>query len=252
MGRGETAIINGFARHHHTEERPSSTDRGWQAARRRLSAVKFSVVANLPTRFGFFRVMAVQEKKSGKEHLVLTCGEVSGREKVPVRVHSECLTGDVMGSLRCDCRDQLERSLRLLEESQLGALIYLRQEGRGIGLINKIRAYSLQERGYDTVEANHRLGFQNDLREYNIAIRIIRALGMKSISLITNNPGKIEALRRGGILVERRIPLVITPNRFNKTYLRTKKRKLGHLLADEAQPSRIVLAPAVRRRVRGR
>jgi GTP cyclohydrolase II len=195
--------------------------------------VRFSDEASLPTRFGRFRVVAVQEDLTGKEHLVLTRGQVKGGSEVPVRLHSECLTGDVMESLRCDCRDQLTRSLRLIDERGRGVLIYLRQEGRGIGLMNKIRAYSLQERGYDTVEANHRLGFRNDLREYGVAIRILKSLGMKSIALITNNPGKIEALNQGGLTVARRIPLVIAPNPFNKFYLRTKETRLGHLLGEE-------------------
>jgi len=148
---------------------------------------------------------------------------------VPVRLHSECLTGDVMGSLRCDCRDQLEKSLRFIEEHGTGVLVYLRQEGRGIGLMNKIRAYSLQEKGYDTVEANQRLGFENDLRDYDLAVRILKALEVKSVALITNNPAKIAALAKGGILVSRRIPLVVRPNRFNARYLKTKRSKLGHL-----------------------
>ena len=196
--------------------------------------MRFSDEANLPTRFGRFRVVAVQEELTGKEHLVLMRGRVKGGVEVPVRLHSECLTGDVMESLRCDCRDQLTRSLSLIDERDLGVLIYLRQEGRGIGLMNKIRAYSLQERGYDTVEANHRLGFRNDLREYGVAIRILKTIDMKSIALITNNPGKIEALMKGGLTVARRIPLVIPPNAFNRVYLRTKETRLGHLLAEEA------------------
>ena len=195
--------------------------------------MRFSDEANLPTRFGRFRIVAVQEELTGKEHLVLMRGRVKGGVEVPVRLHSECLTGDVMESLRCDCRDQLTRSLSLIDEKDLGVLIYLRQEGRGIGLMNKIRAYSLQERGYDTVEANHRLGFRNDLREYGVAIRVLKTIDMKSIALITNNPGKIEALMKGGLTVARRIPLVIPPNPFNRVYLRTKETRLGHLLAEE-------------------
>jgi GTP cyclohydrolase II len=195
--------------------------------------MKFSDRASLPTRFGKFRVQAVQEAPGGKEHLVIFHGEVEGKRDIPVRIHSECLTGDVMGSLRCDCRDQLERALRLVQEEDAGLLIYLRQEGRGIGLMNKIRAYFLQERGYDTVEANHRLGFEDDLRNYDIAVQILRALDVESVALITNNPEKIEALERGGIPVMRRIPLEITPNRFNEEYLKTKQSKLGHLFSEE-------------------
>ena len=189
----------------------------------------FSAEAKLPTRFGGFHVRAVREGRKGKEHLVVLRGKVRGKRDVPVRLHSECLTGDVMGSLRCDCRDQLEKSLRFIEGVGKGVLIYLRQEGRGIGLVNKIRAYSLQEQGYDTVEANQRLGFEDDLRNYELAVRILRHLEVKSVALITNNPEKIEAVSRGGIPVSRRIPLIIRANRFNKGYLRTKRSKLGHL-----------------------
>lgn len=204
-----------------------------EVAREGGHSMRFSEVANLPTRFGRFRVMAVQETVSGKEHLVVTRGEIRGAKEVPVRLHSECLTGDVMGSLRCDCRDQLEMALRRIEEAGRGALIYLRQEGRGIGLMNKIRAYSLQEQGYDTVEANEQLGFLDDLRDYGVAIEILKSLGMESIALITNNPQKIEAVRKAGVRVVRRIPLVVPPNRHNEDYLKTKERKLGHLLVVE-------------------
>ena len=191
--------------------------------------MEFSGEASLPTRFGRFQVRVVKEKRREKEHLVVLRGEVKGRRAVPVRLHSECLTGDVMGSLRCDCRDQLVKSLRIIQRRGIGVLIYLRQEGRGIGLMNKIRAYSLQEKGYDTVEANQRLGFEGDLRSYDLAVRILKSLGVKSVALITNNPKKIRGLARGGIRISRRIPLVISPNRFNARYLKTKRAKLGHL-----------------------
>ncbi len=212
----------------------------------------FSEAACLPTRFGPFRVQAVQEDPSAKEHLVLTRGEARGAEDVPVRIHSECLTGDVMGSLRCDCRDQLEKALTLIEQRGIGVLIYLRQEGRGIGLMNKIRAYSLQDRGCDTVEANRRLGFEDDHRDYGVAIRILQALDIASVSLITNNPEKIEALKAGGIRVARRIPLLVAPNRFNRTYLETKEAKLGHLLCDEDTPPSETVATTVGGTKRGR
>jgi GTP cyclohydrolase II len=205
---------------------------------KREAGLKFSAEATLPTRFGRFRVKAVQEHRKGKEHLVILRGRVRGKRDVPVRLHSECLTGDVMGSLRCDCRDQLERSLRLIEEQGTGVLIYLRQEGRGIGLMNKIRAYSLQEKGYDTVEANQRLGFEDDLRDYDLAVRILKALEIKSVALITNNPEKIAALAKGGVAVSRRIPLVVRPNRFNLRYLQTKRSKLGHLPARKVERPR--------------
>src|SRR5258705_2252592 len=153
-----------------------------------------------------------------------------------------------MGSLRCDCRDQMEKSLRLIEEQGTGVLIYLRQEGRGIGLMNKIRAYSLQERGYDTVEANQRLGFEDDLRSYDLAVKILKTLDVKSVALITNNPEKIEALVRGGIPIARRIPLVIAPNRFNEEYLKTKESKLGHLFSGESDDESLPLSSSKERR----
>jgi GTP cyclohydrolase II len=206
--------------------------------------VRFSDIARLPTRFGGFTVQAAREEATGKEHLVVARGEVRGREQVPVRIHSECLTGDVMGSLRCDCREQLERSLAWIERNGIGVLIYLRQEGRGIGLMNKIRAYSLQERGLDTVEANERLGFEDDHRDYASAVRILQALGIRSVALITNNPGKIDAVRGAGIPVVRRIPLVVPPNPYNAAYLRTKEAKLGHLFGEEEDSPEESVAPS--------
>ena len=197
--------------------------------REKSAVLKCSLPAGLPTRFGDFRALAVKERGKDKEHLVVFAGKVSGKRLVPVRLHSECLTGDVMGSYRCDCRDQLEKSLRIIGRRGTGILIYLRQEGRGIGLMNKIRAYSLQEKGYDTVEANQRLGFEDDLRDYDLAVRILKSLKVKSVALITNNPEKVSGLSRGGIRIAKRIPLVISPNRFNEKYLRTKISKLGHL-----------------------
>ena len=194
-------------------------------------AMRMSELANLPTRFGTFRVAAVREGAGNREHLLLVRGRVAGRRRVPLRVHSECLTGDVMGSRRCDCRSQLEKSLRILARRPQGILLYLRQEGRGIGLLNKIRAYGLQERGWDTVEANRRLGFRDDQREYSAAVKILKRLKVKSVALITNNPEKIEALERGGIPVDRRIPLIVSANRHNARYLHTKRAKLGHLTA---------------------
>lgn len=193
--------------------------------------MRLSELANLPTRFGTFRVAAVSEAPGGREHLLLLRGRVAGKRRVPLRLHSECLTGDVMGSRRCDCQSQLQKSLRMLARRPDGILLYLRQEGRGIGLMNKIRAYGLQERGWDTVEANRRLGFRDDQREYSTAVKVLKRLKVKSVSLITNNPEKIEALRRGGIPVERRIPLIVSANRHNARYLRTKRAKLGHLMA---------------------
>jgi GTP cyclohydrolase II len=209
-------------------DRNASARRKVPWARKDPGDLKFSVPASLPTRFGKFQVLAVKEKGKAKEHLVVCAGKVRGKDFVPVRLHSECLTGDVMGSLRCDCRDQLEKSLRILHRRGIGILVYLRQEGRGIGLMNKIQAYSLQEKGYDTVEANQKLGFEDDLRDYDLAVRILKSIKVKSVALITNNPEKIRGLSNGGIRIAKRIPLVISPNRFNERYLRTKIDKLGH------------------------
>src|SRR5512146_1486414 len=188
-------------------------------------------VASLPTRFGDFRVMAFTPDQNGDEHLAIVRGQVRGRADVPMRIHSECLTGDVLGSLRCDCRDQLLSALEQLGALPFGALLYLRQEGRGIGLTNKIRAYALQDCGHDTVEANHLLGFGDDERDYRVAGDMARALGMKSVRLMTNNPRKLDGLRAQGVPVSGRIPLVMTPNRHNASYLLTKQERSGHLLA---------------------
>lgn len=192
--------------------------------------VEIAADANLPTRWGRFRVVAFWNNRDRKEHAAFVRGEVDGCENVLVRLHSECLTGDIAGSLRCDCRDQLEASLRLLGRSERGVLLYLRQEGRGIGLANKIRAYALQEQGLDTVEANHALGFHDDEREYDIAAGMLNALGIRSIRLLTNNPRKIEDLTRLGVRITERVPLVIPPNEYNRAYLETKARRSHHLL----------------------
>lgn len=186
--------------------------------------------AELPTRYGSFRVHAFAPEVVSAEHVAVVKGEVQDRRGVAVRLHSECLTGDVMGSRRCDCRAQLEKSLALIEKEGCGVLLYLRQEGRGIGLFNKIRAYRLQEEGLDTVEANLKLGFDSDHRSYRDAALILRMLGVRSVRLITNNLSKIEGLREEGIEVQERIPLITEPDAFNAQYLRTKAEKCGHLL----------------------
>jgi len=157
-------------------------------------------------------------------------GDVSGQSRVLVRVHSECFTGDVMGSLKCDCRDQLEASLELIGEADCGVVIYLRQEGRGIGLVNKIRAYALQDSGFDTVDANLALGFEDDERRYDVAAHIIKELGVESVVLLTNNPKKIEGLRAHGVPVDGRLPLRTDSNGHNERYLQTKRERSGHLL----------------------
>ncbi len=192
--------------------------------------IELTARANLPTRFGTFALLGFTDSREGKEHTAVIQGEVGDRMNCPIRVHSECHTGDIFGSLRCDCRDQLEASLQYISARPFGAVIYLRQEGRGIGLFNKIKAYRLQDEGLDTVEANLALGFPADVRDYRVAAAIIRCLGIRSILLLTNNPKKIEGLRREGIAVSGRIPLIARTNRYNRGYLRTKKVKLGHLL----------------------
>jgi GTP cyclohydrolase II len=192
--------------------------------------VKIAAIAELPSRFGDFHIVAFYNNKDDKEHAAIVRGDVFGAEEVPVRVHSECLTGDVIGSLRCDCRDQLESALRMIGKMDRGIVLYLRQEGRGIGLVNKIRAYGLQEHGYDTVEANLALGFRDDERDYSVAAHMILSLKVKSIRLMTNNPKKIKGLEQLGVKVTDRIPLIVAPNSYNRFYLETKKEKSGHLL----------------------
>ena len=186
--------------------------------------------ARLPTRFGIFTIYGFLDHRDGKEHTALVCGEVRGASSCPVRVHSECHTGDVWFSLRCDCREQLEAALNYVNSRKRGVIIYLRQEGRGIGLLNKLKAYDLQDQGLDTVEANNHLGFPTDSRSYEAAAEIIRLLGIESVALMTNNPDKIEGLRANDITVTERIPVIIQSNLHNKRYLRTKKERLGHLL----------------------
>jgi len=192
--------------------------------------VEIASVATLPSRFGQFKIYVFANDEDGKEHLAMVHDDVFGADDVVTRVHSECLTGDVLGSLRCDCRDQLERSLRHVGSLPRGVVLYMRQEGRGIGLTNKIRAYSLQEEGLDTVDANRALGFDDDAREYDVAAAMLRKLGVRSIRLMTNNPDKVQKLEREGIVVRERIPLAIPANAHNRSYLATKARRSGHLL----------------------
>jgi GTP cyclohydrolase II len=192
--------------------------------------VRIAAIADLPSRFGSFQVVAFYNNRDDKEHAAFVHGDVCGVEDVPVRLHSECLTGDAIGSLRCDCRDQLESALEQLGRMERGILLYLRQEGRGIGLTNKIRAYGLQDHGYDTVEANLALGFRDDERDYAVAAHVLDSLKVRSVRLMTNNPRKIEELVRFGIRVTGRIPHVIPPNPYNRFYLETKATKSGHLI----------------------
>jgi len=192
--------------------------------------VRIAAVADLPSRFGTFHVVAFWNDRDKKDHIAIVHGDPFDAEDVPVRIHSECLTGDAIGSLRCDCRDQLEASLRAIAGAERGIVLYLRQEGRGIGLLNKLRAYGLQDHGLDTVEANLALGFRDDERDYAMAAHMLSLLQVRSVHLMTNNPRKIAGLEALGVRVTGRIPLVIPPTESNRFYLETKAAKSGHLI----------------------
>jgi len=192
--------------------------------------VRIEAIADLPTRFGDFHIVAFSNSLDDKEHVAIFKGDILNAENVPVRLHSECLTGDVMGSYRCDCRDQLEHALKKVNKMGTGIVLYLRQEGRGIGLTNKIRAYSLQDQGLDTVEANVALGFRDDERDYKIAAEMLKALKVNSVRLMTNNPKKIEQLKLHGITINERLPHILPTNKHNRAYLKTKVAKSGHMI----------------------
>lgn len=192
----------------------------------------------LPTEHGIFDVRVMRDSQ-GREHLALSVGEISGVEDVLLRMHSECLTSEVLGSLKCDCKPQLDAALHRIQAEGRGVVIYLRQEGRGIGLGNKIRAYALQSAGADTVDANRRLGFADDLRDYDIAVQMLQALDVRSVRLMTNNPLKLNALVDGGVIVNGRESLVTGVNPTNLGYLQTKRERMGHMygtLRGEARP----------------
>lgn len=193
--------------------------------------------AKLPTEFGEFRVIAFENQVDRLEHLALVKGDIQGRPDVLVRMHSECLTGDVFHSARCDCGAQLQAAMRRIDQEGAGAIVYLRQEGRGIGLANKIRAYSLQDEGQDTVEANKALGFKPDLRDYGIGAQILLDLGLSSIRILTNNPRKIVGLEGYGLEVTGREPIQINATDHNRAYLDAKRTKLGHMLHVDVEPA---------------
>src|SRR5262249_16403917 len=196
----------------------------------REKLVQRIVSTNLPTKFGTFDIHVFKSETDSKEHVALVKGEITPEVPTLVRVHSECLTGDVFGSMRCDCNDQLNAALRLVEQEGKGIVLYMRQEGRGIGLSNKLKAYKLQDEGMDTVEANEKLGFRPDLRDYGIGAQILRDLGVTKIRLMTNNPKKVVGLHGYGLEIVERGALEAEPHQLNEKYLKTKRDKLGHLI----------------------
>src|SRR5215469_11369947 len=201
-----------------------------QYRRTREKLVEQVEVVKMPTDYGNFDLQLYRSKTDGQHHVALVCGEIADKKNVLVRVHSECLTGDVFGSRRCDCGPQLHQAMKQISEAGAGVLVYMRQEGRGIGLAPKIKAYKLQEQGYDTVEANRKLGFEMDLREYGLGAQILTDLGLKTIRLMTNNPRKVVGLEGYGLKITEQVPIRVKPNPHNERYLETKRKKLGHLL----------------------
>ena len=193
--------------------------------------LRIVAVADFPSIYGHFKILAFTNNKDRKDHVMVVKGDIFNKENILTRLHSSCLTGDVLGSLRCDCGAQLCGSLSMVEREGLGTVLYMQQEGRGIGLTNKLRAYMLQESGLDTYDANYFLGFKPDERQYEIAAAMLKKLEVKSIRLLTNNPTKIKELKKYGVKVRDRIRLEVPANEYNRVYLITKKRRLGHLLS---------------------
>lgn len=192
--------------------------------------VEQKTVVNMPTKYGLFKAYGYVDKLTGEHHVALVKGEIGDGENLLVRVHSECLTGDTFGSLRCDCGEQFASAMRQIEAEGRGVMLYMRQEGRGIGLINKLKAYKLQEEGMDTLEANLALGFKGDQREYYIGAQILRDLGVKSMRLLTNNPDKVYQLEEFGLEISERVPIKMQPTEFDLSYLKTKQERMGHIL----------------------
>lgn len=217
-----------FAAKHHLKMITISALIEYRRQHERL--VQKAVTARLPTRFGDFTIHLYEDTLNREQHLAIVCGEVSGKRDVMVRVHSSCFTGDTLGSMRCDCGEQLQKALARIGAEGRGVVLYMHQEGRGIGLENKLKAYALQDQGMDTVEANAALGFKPDLRHYGIGAQILSDLGLTSIRLMTNNPRKIVGIAGYGLKVTKRVPLEIPANKSNQKYLNTKKVKLGHML----------------------
>lgn len=195
------------------------------------SIIKRVSEAKMPTKYGDFKIIGYVNVLNNEHHIALVKGNICDEDEVLVRIHSECLTGDVFGSLRCDCGEQLKIAMENINKQGKGVILYMRQEGRGIGLINKIKAYNLQDEGYDTVEANNMLGFPDDIREYSISAQILKDIGVRKVKLMTNNPRKINELKQYGIEVSERVPIQVQHNNINLRYLKSKKQKLGHLLS---------------------
>ncbi|MCT4598423.1 MAG: bifunctional 3,4-dihydroxy-2-butanone-4-phosphate synthase/GTP cyclohydrolase II [Vallitalea sp.] len=194
------------------------------------SVIERKAIAKLPTKYGEFSIYGYVNKLNGEEHVAIVKGKVDDKEPILVRIHSECLTGDVIGSTRCDCGEQFDEAMKRVSNEGKGVIIYMRQEGRGIGLVNKIRAYELQDKGLDTVDANLALGFEDDLREYSVSAQILKDLGIEEVKLMTNNPEKINGIEKYNVKVAERVPIQIKHNENNEYYLKVKKEKMGHVL----------------------